>query len=273
MLFGSIFNHKPPHPKMRPVPHRHRPPDGLGKLDPKAVSRRPRPPPVPAVSRPPEARPADPLPGDLGEGDRLDGCRLRKSSEAQEPQELVLGASDLPSCGVELRRPRPGRLGVPGGDERRPRNPRPRLGQEGGLASGRVAAAEVAGVAEAEEGEVGYDPIAPDLPEGLQGGPFAGAEAPGGVDGDVGHLALPPPAQGLDRFAEDEGVVVADEGPSLPVAAGECCGAVGELHQGGVDPLRQGDSVGEPRRAAPDGVASDGWRMIRALPDLGDISR
>jgi len=80
---------------MRPVPHRHRPLDGRGKLDPEAVSCRPRPPPVPPVSRPPEARPADPLPGDLGEGDRLDGHRLGKPGEAQEPQELVLGASDL----------------------------------------------------------------------------------------------------------------------------------------------------------------------------------
>lgn len=258
---------------MRPVTHRHRPLDGRGKLDPEAVSCRPRPPPVPPVSRPPEARPADPLPSDLGVGYGLDGCRLRKSCEAQEAQELVLGASDLPSGGVELRRPRPGRLRVSCGDEGGPGGPCLGLGEEGGLASGRVEAAEVAGVAEGEEGEVGYDPIAPDLPEGLQGGPFAGAEALRGVDGDVSHLALPPPAQGLDRLGEDEGVAVADEGPSGLVTAGEGRRAVGELHQGGVDPLRQGDSVGEPRRAAPDGVASDGWRMIRALPDLGDISR
>jgi len=128
-------------------------------------------------------------------------------------------------------------------------------------------------VAEGEEGEVGDDPIAPDFPEGLQGGPFARAEAPGGVDGDVSHLAFLAPPQGLDRLGEDEGVAVADEGPSGLVAAGEGRRAVGELHQGGVDPLRQGDSVGELRRAAPDGVASDGWRMVRALPDLGDISR
>lgn len=258
---------------MRPVPHRHRPPDGLGKLDPKAVSRRPRPPPVPAVSRPPEARPSDPLPRDLGEGDRLDGRRLRKSREAQEPQELVLGASDLSAGGVELRRSRPGRLGVSGGDEGGPGGPDSRLGEEGGLASGRVAAAEVAGEAEGEEGEVRPDPIAPDLPEGFEGGPFARAEAPGGVYGDVSHLAGPAAAQGLDRLGEDEGVAVADEGPSGAVAAGEGRRAVGELHQGGVDPLRQGDSVGEPRRAAPDGVASDGWRMVRAPADLGDISR
>ena len=249
---------KPPHPEVRPVPQRHRPPDGLGKLDPKAVSSRPRPPPVPAVSRPPEARPSDPLPRDLGGGDRLDGCRLRKSCEAQEPQELVLGASDLSSGGVELRRSRPGRLGVSGGDEGGPRDPRPRLGEEGGLASGRVAAAEVAGVAEGEEGEIRPDPIAPDLLEGLQGCYLAGAEACGRIDGDRGDLASPAAAQGLDRLGEDEGVAVADEGPSLSIAAGEGRRAVGELHQGGVDPLREDDSVGEPRRAAPDGVAGDG---------------
>ena len=133
----------------------------------------------------------------------------------------MFGAPDLFAGGVELRRSRPGRLGVSGGDEGGPRDPRPGLGEEGGLASGRVAAAEVAGVAEGEEGEIRPDPIAPDLPEGFEGGPFARAEARRGVDGDGGDLARPPPAQGLDRLGEDEGVVVADEGPSLPVAACE----------------------------------------------------
>ena len=137
---------------MRPVPHRHRPLDGRGKLDPEAVSCRPRPPPVPPVSRPPEARPSDPLPRYLGKGDRLDGHRFGKTRQGQEPQELVLGACDLSSGGVDLRRSRPGRLRVPGGDEGGARGPDPRLGEEGGAAFGRVGSAEVAGKAEGEEG-------------------------------------------------------------------------------------------------------------------------
>ena len=133
----------------------------------------------------------------------------------------MLGASDLFAGGVELRDTGTGCLGVSCGNEGGPRDPQPRLGEEGGGASGGVAAAEVAGEAEGEEGEVRHDSIAPDLPEGLQGGSLPRAEARGGVDGQVGHLAIPPPAESLDRLGEDVGVVVADEGPSLFVAAGE----------------------------------------------------
>lgn len=162
----------------------------------------------------------------------------------------MLGASDLSSGGVELRRSRSGGLGVSGGDKRRPRYPRPGLGQEGRLASGRIGPAEVAGLAQARKGELEIEPRASHLPQGLQGGFFSGAKACGRVYGEVSYLASPPPAQSLDRLGEDEGVGVSGEGPSAIVAAGEGRRSVRELHQGGMDPLRQEYSFGEPRRTA-----------------------
>jgi hypothetical protein len=112
-MVGCDFNydplffsrHKSPHPKVRRIPHRHRPLHRFGKLDAKSIScticRRPAPARLSAAL---EGVPWDVPPAQHRSGHRLDFNRPGKALLIQQPSQLVLGAADLQAARIPLER-------------------------------------------------------------------------------------------------------------------------------------------------------------------------